>query len=264
MPLKNVTNHLNNWINPFSQNYKNSVKNFDKLGRLAKVLTVVSSIFCGLGFIVGGIAAFRGIVSWLQPGESSTANKVYKVVKARNHFSPVHPAEKPTGFDHFTMSANDSMQGIMNYLDERSLRAVCIGSKKLLLLSEKKWQFFVEQRLGLALAAELKQSRGSWRAVMVDLNRPFAVSSNELAYLGFCDDRWGDKPELEAVHESLKQDDPSVLEQALIKMKNTNKCNQLNSKYFGSTPLTEAAWDGNVKQARLLIKYGAKDALRGG
>lgn len=268
MDINIFISNLNSWINPFSKSYKNSIKGFANLEGQQKVLTVVASIFCGLAFVVGGFAAFRGIVSWLHPGEDATADKVNLMVKRRSSSltSPLilspHPAEQPTDRDLLSTQPRDPLKIIISYLDEKSLRCIATTSKTLLEVSDFAWKQYVEQRVGAAVATQLKSSRASWRAVMIDLNRPFTLLSKQLRVLGAPTSNLGDKTELNAVLESIKDHNTEDLKAALISMQEADKCHELNLRYFEYTSLELAAAHGNIEQAALLIEYGAADAIR--
>jgi ankyrin repeat protein len=158
---------------------------------------------------------------------------------------------------------NEILLKVVNYLDEDSLCKIGALNKQLLSVAEDSWKIRAHQKLGPSLAAELKEGRTSWGNVVSDLTRPLIMTSNILATLGSLDDSGGDKPALKLINDCLRQSDAKSLKSALKSFKKLGKPNQINSRYFGSTPLEIAAVFGNVKKARLLIEYGAKDALAG-
>lgn len=262
--MKLFFNKLNDWVNPFSENYQNAIKDFDKCQGLEKVITVAASIFCGLAFIVGGFAAFRGIVSWLHPGKNSKADKVNETIKSMHNFSPPHPAEQPTETDLISKLPNEILLLVVGYLDKKSLGNIGGTSKLLFSASKEAWEGFVKNRIGSTVADILKKNRDSWRDVMVDLNRPFEKLSNAMSTLGILDENWKDNAELEIVCDHIKENDTIGLTEALCNIKKTNKLYKLNSRCLGNSPLELTAMLGNVDHARLLIEYGAKDALSGG
>jgi ankyrin repeat protein len=261
--IKLYFNGLNNWVNPCSKDYKNAVKNFNEFGSLGKVITVAVSIFCGLAFVVGGFAAFRGIVSWLYPGNNSEADKVDGTIENKQYFLPFHPAERSTGFDHISTLPDEILLKIIGYLDEGSLCNIDVASQRLLNISIEAWECLVKKRIGSTVATQLKQSRHSWKEVIVDLNRPIVASFNTLSFLSVPDNSWGDKPELKILFNHIRENDNVALEKALVHIKAIGKLKELNSRHFENSTLEIAAICGHVENVRLLIKYGAQDALYG-
>lgn len=71
-----------NYFNPFSNEFSQASKDFERLSRFNQFLAVTASIFAGLlGLGVSAIAAFRFTVEILPKGEDKVAEKIDKVAK---------------------------------------------------------------------------------------------------------------------------------------------------------------------------------------
>ncbi|MCB1114821.1 MAG: ankyrin repeat domain-containing protein, partial [Chlamydiia bacterium] len=252
---------LNAWLNPFSSDYRAAVSDFDKIDGPKQVLVVAVSLLCGVAFLVGGVAAFRGMVTWLKPGDSQGADKVDDLVHSKR---PFHPAETPSDSeDRLSSLPAEVLTLIAGNLDNQSLRRLGVTSKDLLDNSGEGYKKEVKQLLGATLATEMRQRRSSWREVLLDFRRPFQPSLGSLSVLGVEDSGWGDKPVLNAVLDAIRKNDEGALDRNLQQLQREGNLNQLNSRYFGKTALEVAAINGHVKMAEILISYGAKDALGG-
>lgn len=226
-----------------------------------KIFKIVTSIFHKFCHILRADRVFCCIISWMYADENLTTDKVDEVVKKKQYSPPSHPAAQPPESDLISALPDEMLLKIFGYLDETSLMNIGLVSKNFFAISEEIWRSPVEQRLGSFLSAEFKKSRESWRDVMLDLNRPFVKVSNTFFRRGQDKGGWEKKPELKAVCECVSNKDLKALQQALIKLEAVNKCDQLNSRFFGMTPLEIAAVHGNIAQARLLIQYGAMDGV---
>lgn len=190
--------------------------------------------------------------------KTTEVDEVKKSVKSKSR--PPVEKKKPT----LDAMPDEILLIIFQGLDADSLGSLKLTSHRLLnISSECFYQGSVEQRVGTSIAAQLKKSRLFWRDVKLDLCQPFKSLCNDLYHLGVLDcDGWGNnKSELKEVIESIKKNDIEKLQQALSQMKVTGRSSQINSRYFGVTPLEAAAKFGYVEIARLLIKFGARDAL---
>jgi len=70
---------INNYCNPFSSHFRQSVEDYKSLSLPRKVATVAAAIFGAIAtpylLCVGGVALFQLAVKWLKPGEIASADK---------------------------------------------------------------------------------------------------------------------------------------------------------------------------------------------
>jgi len=70
---------INNYCNPFSSHFRQSVEDYKSLSLPRKVAAVAAAIFGAIAtpylLCIGGIALFQLAVKWLKPGEIAAADK---------------------------------------------------------------------------------------------------------------------------------------------------------------------------------------------
>lgn len=91
--------------------------------------------------------------------------------------------EKVDGKNPFVEIPNALLSLILNYVDDKSYLKLGRTTKVFYTIVSKDPKFHTLKRLGIVLANQLKDNRGSWQDVIADLDRPFKHKSVQLVAL---------------------------------------------------------------------------------
>jgi hypothetical protein len=194
----------------------------------------------------------------------------------------LHPAEISSGVDQMATVARGVQIMILMLLNPEDLGAARLTCRAWHTIANAASYNIVVAHFGLPLAQRLMESRDTEFVLYRDLFSRVKLKSNRLSEPQDSADRpprfWKiygaagsqDSTELEAVLKDIKSSTDSVLDflfgadsslRCSIKRKYSNPLNGYDSMAFAKTPLAIAAITGIVKNAELLIEWGAADAV---
>ncbi|GAB4226964.1 MAG: hypothetical protein Tsb0021_03460 [Chlamydiales bacterium] len=158
---------------------------------------------------------------------------------------------------------------ILDYLPPKDLSSINITCKYLNTLVEKDFEKKAKEKLGDDVATILKKNRNSWRRLVYDLESTFKPESKELEEGYFSEDVGTESDEeatkqlIESLQTYASQPDEDMLKNELEKLKERNLLpHLLNIPSDSGAILCSAAKNGLIKNAELLIEYGARDFVR--